>query len=410
MDCLGYLQITCIPWKETWKTFMAIHRIDETRKGELDRLMRTKGKHSDGGGLYLQVAAPGQASWVYRHKERWKSIGPANAFTIADAREKARLLRVEVAEKRDPFLLKRVTDAAGKTFADAMAEYLKAKSPHWAASNRARELRRYEYLFGQIPRFTALHLSAIDQAAKNKALSSWDGQPKARRDVGFYIEAIIRFAETGKLRLPSNSLDQEHYEAMPYRDVPGFYAGLAKLNSDDARALQWTILTGARTGEVIGAEFKGRITKTPATWAEITDVSDSDGKGQPTWIIPGGLDGHMKAKKTHRVPLTRQMVELIGQRRDDDVPLFDVSNLNALRDTLKANGGNGYTVHGMRSSFEDWAAETTDFPRDLVKLCTAHDKRTKVDKAYQRSDLLEKRRVIMQAWSDYVARPWRIKG
>jgi integrase len=122
---------------------------------------------------------------------------------------------------------------------------------------------------------------------------------------------------------------------MPYRDVPGFYAGLAKLHSDDARALQWTILTGARTGEVIGAEFKGQITKTPATWAEITDVSDADGDGQPTWIIPGGLDGHMKPKKTHRVPLTRQMPELIGQRREDDVPFRCQQSLGHIVDMIQ---------------------------------------------------------------------------
>jgi integrase len=112
----------------------------------------------------------------------------------------------------------------------------------------------------------------------------------------------------------------------------------------------------------------------------------------------------MKAKKTHRVPLTPQMVALLGERRADDVPLFEISSLNALRETLKATeGGNGYTVHGFRSSLEDWAAETTNFPRDLVKLCTAHDKRTKTDRAYQRSDLLEKRREVMQAWTEFVA-------
>src|SRR5882757_9405091 len=206
---------------------MAIHRIRADRKNELDRLMRTKGKHSDGGGLYLQVAAPGQASWVYRHKEQWKSIGPANAYTIAEAREKARLLRVEVVEQRDPFqmIASRRVKPAGKTFAQATAEYLAAKSPHWAASNRARELRRYDFLFSQTPDFVALPLSAIDQAAKNTALATWDGKTKARRDVGFYIEAIIRYAETGKLRVPRIADAQEHHEAMPWRSVPGFYAG-----------------------------------------------------------------------------------------------------------------------------------------------------------------------------------------
>jgi integrase len=111
----------------------------------------------------------------------------------------------------------------------------------------------------------------------------------------------------------------------------------------------------------------------------------------------------MKAKRDHRVPLSPEALAVLGKRRAANAQLFNVSSANAMLNTLKALDGNGYTVHGFRSSFEDWGAEATSFPRDLVKLCTAHDKRTKTDKAYQRSDLLEKRREVMQRWSDYVA-------
>jgi integrase len=97
------------------------------------------------------------------------------------------------------------------------------------------------------------------------------------------------------------------------------------------------------------------------------------------------------------------MVKLLGERKTDDMPLFKVSSASAMLDTLRAIDGNGYTVHGFRSSFEDWGAEATSFPPALVKLCTAHDSRTQTDKAYQRSDMLAKRREIMEAWSDYVA-------
>jgi integrase len=382
---------------------MSIERIggnakDGGAKAAADLIENKPGKHSDGGGLYLQVASVGQASWVWRHKERWKSIGPASVYKIEEAREIARGLRKAVHEGRDPFqmLARDSARPAGKTFATAMAEYLKAKSPHWAASNRARELRRYEFLFGKVPDFVALPIKAIDQAAKNKALSTWDGQTKARRDVGFYIEAIIRFAETGKLRLPGGSADQEHHEAMPYAQVPAFYTRLAELGTMDARALQWTILTGARTDEVIGADYKGEITKAPATWGEITEVD-----GLPTWIIPGGLDGRMKGKKTHRVPLTAEALALLGERRADDVSLFKVSSANAMLGTLKAIDGNGYTVHGFRTSFSDWVIETTEYGSDLADMCIAHETRGKVRKAYQRSDLLEKRREIMLAWSKF---------
>jgi integrase len=379
---------------------MAIHRL---RPSDIDRLKRTKGKHSDGGGLVLQVTAPGQASWVFRYKdrqerrERWPCISPASAYTLDQAREKARLCRVELQEGRNPsdFLASGRAAATGKTFGEAMAEYLDAKSPTWADSNRARELRRYNSLFSQIPDFTALPIKSIDQDARNKALAAWEAGSKKHRDVGFYIEAILRHALTGKLRLRSSTDDIQHHEAMPWRDVPNFYKSLPDVGDDDARALRFTILTGARTDEVIGRKENGAWVKPPATWAEIEETD-----GKPVWVIP---KNRMKAKRDHRVPLSPEALAVLGRRRADNAPLFKVSSANAMLNTLKALDGNGYTVHGFRSSFEDWGAEATNFSRDLVKLCTAHDKRTKTDKAYQRSDLLEKRREIMQRWSDYVA-------
>jgi integrase len=385
---------------------MAIHRIPFDPKGkELARLMRTKGKHSDGGGLYLQVASEGQGSWVFRHKERWKCIGPANAYTPNDAREKARLARVEVAEGRDPFisLASRRAQAVGATFGEWLAKYLNKKEAQWTPSNRARERRDHERTFSQIPEFTALSVSAIDRAAKADALDKLG--KSARRKATSWIEAVVTFAQTGVVRQrgPNGDDDTEHHDAMPWAKVPDFYKRIAELDSVDARALCFTILTSARTDEVIGRKEGGDWVKAPANWSEIANVD-----GQPTWIIPGRTDDGenfrgMKAKKTHRVPLSTAAVALLGDRRADDVPLFKVSSDNAMRNTLKANDGNGYTVHGFRSSFEDWGAEATSYPRDLIKLCTGHDTRTKTDKAYQRSDLLEKRREIMQRWSDFAA-------
>ena len=379
---------------------MAIHRI---QAGKLGRLMRTKGKHTDGGGLVLQVTSPGSASWVFRYKdrqaqrERWPCIGPASVYSLDEAREKARFCRIELKEGRDPseWLRSGRAQAAGKLFGEALEEYLTTKSPSWKASNRDRELRRYRFLFSQLPDFTALPIKSLDQEAKIKALATWPAGSKQKRDVGFYIEAVLRYAETGKLRLPKRGDDDvEHHAAMPWRDVPGFYKRLSDVGTVDTRALQFTILTGARTDEVIGKKEQGNWTKYPATWAE---VGKEDGK--PVWIIAAE---RMKATRKHVVPLTPQMIALLGNRCADDVPLFEVGNQNAMLNTLKAtDGGNGFTVHGFRSTFEDWAAEATSFPRDLIKLCTAHDKRTKTDRAYQRSVLLEKRREIMTHWSDF---------
>jgi integrase len=400
---------------------MRDHLLPTDKKGDNvhPSLMREPGKHCDGGGLYLEVAAPGQASWMYRYKNRWASLGSANGYSIREAREKAAMLWTAARRGEDPFALldtlrapKLATVPTGKTFATAMAEYLAAKSPHWASSNRARELRRHEYLFAQIPHFTALRLPAIDQDAKNTALANWNQQPKARRDVGFYIEAIIRYAETGKLRIPGGGLPEpEHHDAMPYRDVPAFYAGIAKLNSDDAHALRFLILTGARTDEVIGRKEKGVWVKAMATWSEIVPGEEPE---CGTWIIPGGLTDEddnfrgMKGKKDHHVPLSAAALSLPGPRRADDVPLFNVSNQNALLSTLKANGGGKYTVHGMRSSFSDWATEGAGYNADDVDACIAHPNdhltpaKRKVRESYQRSELLERRREILERWSDFV--------
>jgi hypothetical protein len=172
---------------------MRDHQLPTDKSGEHvhPSLMREPGKHCDGHGLYLEVAAPGQASWMYRHKNGWRSLGSANGYSIREAREMAHKLWQVACRKEDPFALlatlrapKVAAEPKGKLFSTAMAEYLAAKSPHWAASNRARELRRYEFLFGKVPDFVALPIKAIDQAAKNAALATWNGQSKARRDVG----------------------------------------------------------------------------------------------------------------------------------------------------------------------------------------------------------------------------------
>jgi len=370
---------------------VAIHKLKPSSIA--DRIDAGRRRHADGGGLYLQVAAPGQASWVFRHQEKWRSLGPADECSIEEARDRADALRKAAREGRCPLQMldAGAPAATGKTFAEAMAEYLKAKSPTWAASNRARELRRYGFLFGQIPAFTALPLASIDQQAKNRALGHWETGSKKQSDVNFYIEAILRFAQTGKLLRvkKSGGADVEHHESMPSAEVPAFFKRLVKVGTVDSKALAFTILTGSRTDEVIGAKHKA-----PATWGEI---GEEDGK--PVWIIGGN---RMKAGRKHVVPLTPQMMKLLGKPQAPDVPLFMVSSQSAMLDTLREITGNGYTVHGFRSSFEVWGAEATNFPRDLVKLCTAHDKRSQTDRAYQRSNLLAKRREIMQGWSDFI--------
>lgn len=383
-----------------------------------EKYLKTAGTYADGKGLYLRVRAPGQGSWTVKFGTKEKSLGPFDLVSADEARELHFAMRKERKAGRDPFgIMEQAAQDAekpkGKTFAKAMAEYIAAKSPSWSPSNRARETRRHEYLFGQIPDFVALRLPDIDQDAKNKALATWNGQPKARRDVGFYIEAIIRFAETGKLRIRGGGLPEaKHLEAMPWREVPAFYDRISKLNSggDAIRALRFLILTGARTDEVIGRKERGVWKKARPTWREIKEVD-----GVPTWNIVWFEDEDddekfrgMKGKKDHSVPLSPAAIALLGERQADDVPLFKVPT-NGMLNALKANGGNGYTVHGFRSSFSDWATVSAGYNADIVDACIAHPdehltpSKRKVRKAYQRDELLAKRREIMTGWSDFVA-------
>jgi integrase len=372
-----------------WSFSVAIHLIKPSSVAEL--IDNQPGKHPDGGGLYLQVGAPGQASWIFRHRNKWRSFGPADIVNITEARDRALALRKAANAGQCPIAMLDggATAATGKTFEEAKADYLAEKE--WKASNRARELRRYELLFAEIPWFTALPLAAITQDHKNKAVAHFPLGTTKRKLAFIYIKAILSFAEDGTMKRGKKrgGGTVKHHEAMPWCDVPAFYQRLSKLDSVDARALQFTILTTLRTSEVIGEKAKA-----PATWGEI---GEEDGK--PVWIVPAE---RMKASREHRVPLTPQMMKVLGKKQAPDVPLFKVSSQSAMLDTLRSLDGNGYKVHGFRASFETWGQEATNFPRDLVKLCTAHDKRSATDKAYQRSDLLEKRREIMTAWSDYV--------
>jgi integrase len=359
------------------------------KAADIKSLLATPGKHADGSGLYLFVRK--SASWVAQYRfggaTHWATIGPADLVSLADARQKHREIRTSVFNKVDPRgIIAGVAQPAGATFGSYLTKYLDKKEVQWAPSNRARERRDHERTFAQIPDFTALPVKRITPAAKADALGKL-GLSAARKATS-WIEAILAFSESGVARKHNGGggVEVEHHGSMPYAQVPAFYASLAALDNDEnARALRWTILTGMRTSEVIGAQHKA-----PATWGEI--------KGD-VWEIPAE---RMKARKVHRVPLTPVMIALLGKRGADNAPLFEVSSDRAMLDTLKANGGNGYTTHGFRASFETWAAEQTKFPASLVELCTAHDKRTKVNKAYQRSDLLEKRREIMERWSDYV--------
>ena len=392
-ELLVCLQIWSRPWKETWKTIMSIHRL---KPSEIARIIHQPGKHADGGGLYLQVAQPGQASWVYRFtvagKERWKSLGPASLYKLEEVREKAHELRKAKHSGTDPRTLINPgpAKAAGKSFGEWLSQYLAEASPHWRGGVTGQEATHYRQSFDKIPDFLKLSIVGIDEHAKNAALKVWDTFPVTRRKMGIRIDAIGKFAATGKIRSRSKSAPEvQHHEAMPAAYVPKFMADLSALDTVDARALQWTILSAARTEETLGA-----------TWKEITEVD-----GLPTWVIPGS---RMKASKTHRVPLTLEMLALLGERRGPDDYLFrghlkreNRLGAETLRKALRKFYPDDYTVHGFRSTFRDWAGELTDFDRTLAEWSLAHAVGSKLERDYARSDLLAKRRPLMAAWVQF---------
>jgi integrase len=181
-----------------------------------------------------------------------------------------------------------------------------------------------------------------------------------------------------------------HHDAVPYAELPAFMAEVRGKEGASARALEFAILTAARTGEVIGAK-----------WSEIDDFSR-------IWTIPAK---RMKSGREHRIPLSEQALAIIGERSQDGdfifagrkagTPLSNMSMLELMRDMR----GKGATVHGFRSTFRDWAAEQTSYPNELCEIALAHVVSDKTEAAYRRGDMMEKRRRLMTDWAEYCSQP-----
>jgi integrase len=244
-----------------------------------------------------------------------------------------------------------------------------------------------------------LPVAAIDTALVLNVLRPiWKKKPETASRVRGRIERVLAWATVSGYRqgenparwrghlakmLPARSkIDRiEHHKAIPYAEVPAFMQQLRERDSVAGRALEFTMLTAARTGETIGAR-----------WSEI-DLQ------QGVWVIPGE---RMKSKRRHRVPLSdRALTILRGLPRLDD-KVFP-GGPAAMLITLRSVAGNGYTVHGFRSSFRDWCKEQTNYPREIAELALAHVVADKSEAAYSRGDALDKRRQLMAAWARYCA-------
>lgn len=387
------------------------------------KVARTKrpGRYSDGGGLYLHVREGGARQWVFRFMRagvsRDMGLGPAGDISLADAREIARGCRLELRAGLDPIEARKARQSAAQldaartmTFMDAAAAYIEANEPSWRNPKHRKQWRSTLDTYAA-PLLGNLPVQAIDVALVRKVLQPiWHVKPETASRVRGRIETILNFATALKLRegpnpaawkgnlselLPKRSKVARvlHHPALPYRDVSDFMRKLRALSGTAPQALEFAILCASRSGEVRGAR-----------WSEIDFVTG-------TWTIP---PERIKAGRQHRVPLSSRalgileaMKPLRDERHGDYVfpggkagkPLSDAA-LSAVLDRLARTD---ITVHGFRSTFRDWCAEQTSFAREIAEACLAHTIGDAVERAYQRSDLVDKRRRLLEAWSRYCA-------
>ncbi len=376
------------------------------------------GRYAVGDGLYLQVTTTGTKSWIVRYQRdgraRHMGIGPLGLVSLADAREQAREARRLLLQGIDPIearhaqrLDARLQAATGITFRECAERMIAAHAAGWRnAKHRAQwrsTLATYCYpVFGELP------AAGVDTGLVMQALEPiWTSKPETASRVRGRIEAVLDWAAARGHRTGENParwrghLDKllpgrrkvrrvKHHAALPFAELPGFLAELRQREGIGARALEFAVLTGARTGEIVGAK-----------WSEV-DLATR------VWTVPAE---RMKAVREHRVPLSDRAAELLEAlpREKSNEHVFvgarlgqPLSNM-ALLETLRRMDRSDLTVHGFRSTFRDWAAERTSYPNHVVEMALAHAVPSAVEAAYRRGDLFDKRRRLMSAWADYCA-------
>jgi integrase len=374
------------------------------------------GHHADGGGLYLQKREGGLGSWIFRYmrngKETWLGLGSLDTINVVEAREQARQMRQMLLAGKDPATERRERraeqakqQAATILFRDAWAQVVAARKGEW--KNSGDSLRQWESslaLIGRALGSVPCHL--IDTNMIRAALEpEWKRTQVTAERTRQRIEAVLDWAavHTGRTGLPNparwkgnlqhvlrDTAEVKHHEALPYDELPGFMARLRARNTPAARAFEFAILTAARSSEALGAR-----------WDEIED---------DLWTIPAS---RMKEGKAHVVPLSPRAVEIVNAvPRNSDFVFTSIDGRragkqigrDAFKDTLKALAVDA-TPHGFRSTFADWAADNTAYPQEVREQCLAHAIPNKVQAAYQRGTLLEKRRRLMKAWADFCSKP-----
>jgi integrase len=374
--------------------------------------------YADGAGLYLRVARAGGKSWVLRFmldgKAREMGLGGATKVGLADARKKAAGQRLLLTDKIDPVERRKAEHGAKKieaarvmTFDDCAAAYIKAHEAGWRHAKHHQQwtnslARHVSPVFGALP------VRAVDVGLVMKVLEPiWTTKPETAARVRGRIEAVLDWAKVRGFRESdnparwrghlSNLLPQrsklravKHFAALPYAEIGPFMSELRSRTSALAAALEFLVLTAARTSEVINAR-----------WDEIDWAARM-------WTIPAS---RMKSGREHRVPLSADALAILDRMKTADGEFIFCGSepgrglgKMSLLGLLRRMGRSDITAHGFRSTFRDWAAERTSFPREVAEAALAHAIDNKVEAAYRRSDLFDKRRRLMEAWAEFLAK------
>jgi integrase len=385
------------------------------------------GYYGDGGNLYLLVGPTGAKSWVFRYRVpapkpdkpkhsrlREMGLGPTHALSLAEARERAREWRRERLDGVDPIEARRgrraraqLEAAKAMTFKGCAEAYIKSHSAGWKNPKHAAQwpstFETYVYpIFGSLP------VQGVEVGLVMKALEPiWMTKPETASRVRGRIEAVLDWATARGYRqgenparwrghlenlLPKKTKVRrvEHHAALPYAKLPEFMTELRQQEGVGAKALEFAILTVARTGEVMGAK-----------WSEI----DFEAR---LWTVPAE---RMKAGREHRVPLSEPALAIVAAIREVREGEFvfpggkanrPLSNMAFLM-LLRRMGHGDLTAHCFRSTFSDWCSEQTNFPAEVREMALAHTVSGKVAAAYRRGDLFQKRRQVMDAWARFAS-------
>jgi integrase len=374
------------------------------------RNISAPGRYADGNGLYLVVDESGARRWLLRivvqGRRRDIGLGSAKLVPLAEAREKALIYRKSARDGGDPIVEQRKLKAVVPTFEEAAEKVHAEHSPSWGNKKHGDQwistLRTYAF-----PEIGQLRVNQIGTPEVMRVLAPiWLTKGETARRVRQRIGTVLDWARAAGHRdgenpvsgvakgLPKQIDRDQHHAALPYAEVPAFIKELRTQPADTITllAFEFLILTASRTGEVIGAR-----------WTEV----DLEKK---IWTVPAT---RMKAKKEHRVPLSPRCIDLLRsckRAREESVFVFPgqtadkpISNMAFLMMLRRMK--RPVTAHGFRSSFRDWAAEATSYPREVAEMALAHTISNKVEAAYRRGDLLEKRAELMNDWCSYTAGP-----